>query len=73
MDTAVRNLITYTGCTLADAVAAVTTIPANLLSLPHKGRIAPDADADLVLLTPDYHVALTMVQGKVVYDVMRSV
>ncbi len=73
MDTAVRNLITYTGCTLAEAVAAVTAVPADLLGLgQQKGRIAPGYDADLVLLTPDLQVAMTIVQGNVVYNVIRE-
>ncbi|MCL4262842.1 MAG: N-acetylglucosamine-6-phosphate deacetylase [Anaerolineae bacterium] len=73
MDTAVRNFITYTSCTLAEAIATVTTIPADLLGLGrHKGRIAPGYDADLVLLTPDLHIAMTIVHGDVVYNVMRD-
>ncbi|NJN54054.1 MAG: amidohydrolase family protein, partial [Anaerolineae bacterium] len=72
MDTAVRNLLNYTGCSLAEAVATVTSTPADLLRLAHKGRIMPGADADLVLLTPDCHVAMTLVAGNVVYDVVRS-
>lgn len=69
MDTAVRNLITYTGCTLAEAINTVTTIPANLLGLgQHKGRIAPGCDADLVLLTPTLHVAMTMAHGQIIYQ-----
>lgn len=70
MDTAVRNLITYTGCALAEAVGAVTAVPADLLGLGlQKGRIAPGYDADLVLLTPDLQIAMTMVHGNVVYNV----
>ncbi|HRQ41428.1 MAG TPA: N-acetylglucosamine-6-phosphate deacetylase [Chloroflexota bacterium] len=73
MDTAVRNFISYTGCSLAEAIAAVTTVPADLLGLgQRKGRIAPGYDADLVLLTPDLQVAMTMVRGEVLYDVMRD-
>lgn len=69
MDTAVRHLITYTDCSLAEAVAAVTAVPADLLGLGRqKGRIAPGFDADLVLLTPDLQVAMTMVHGNVVYS-----
>jgi N-acetylglucosamine-6-phosphate deacetylase len=68
MDTAVRNLISYTGCTLAEAITTVTTIPADLLGLgQQKGRIAPGYDADLVLLTPDLQVAMTFVHGDVIY------
>lgn len=69
MDTAVRNLINYTGCTVAEAVATVTAVPADLLGLGgQKGRIAPGYDADLVLLGPDLHVAMTLVHGKIIYS-----
>jgi len=68
LDTAVRNLITFTGCTLAEALPTVTSTPANLLGLPRKGRIAPNCDADLVLLTPDLQVHSTYVGGRVLYQ-----
>ena len=68
MDTAVRNFITYTGCTLAEALSTVTSTPANLLNLPHKGRIAPHCDADLVLLTQDLQVHTTFINGQIVYQ-----
>jgi N-acetylglucosamine-6-phosphate deacetylase len=68
LDTAVRNLITFTGCTLAEALPTVTRPPATLLNLPHKGRIAPTCDADLVLLTPDLQVHTTFVGGRIVYQ-----
>jgi N-acetylglucosamine-6-phosphate deacetylase len=71
--TAVRNLITFTGCTLPEALSTVTTTPATLLGLgQRKGCIAPNYDADLVLLTPDLEVAMTISGGKIVYDVVRS-
>jgi N-acetylglucosamine-6-phosphate deacetylase len=68
LDTAVRNLITFTGCTLAEALPTVTSTPVNLLGLPHKGRIAPTCDADLVLLTPDLQVHTTFVGGRILYQ-----
>jgi N-acetylglucosamine-6-phosphate deacetylase len=69
MDTAVRQLILTTGCTLVQALDTVTTIPARLLGVEqYKGRIAPGCDADLTLLTPDWQVAMTVVYGAVVYD-----
>lgn len=72
LDTAVRNLIAYTGCTLPEAVGAVTTTPANLLGLgQRKGRIAPGCDADLVLLTPELQPAMTLVSGQIVYDTLE--
>jgi len=68
MDTAVRNLINFTGCTLAEALPTVTRTPADLLGLPHKGRLAPNCDADLLLLTPDLQVHTTVIAGKIVYQ-----
>ena len=72
LDTAVRNLITYTGCTLAEALSTVTSTPAVLLGLSHKGRIAPGCDADLVLLTPDLQVHTTFIGGRIVYQKEKS-
>ena len=69
MDTAVRNFITYTNCTLAEAIATVTTIPAKRLGIDdHKGKIAPSYAADLVLLDENLTVQLTIVNGAVVYE-----
>lgn len=68
LDTAVRNLITYTGCTLADALPTVTRTPADLLGLRQKGRVAPHCDADLLLLTPDLQVHTTFIAGRIVYQ-----
>lgn len=68
LGTAVGNLITYTSCSLAEALPTVTSTPANLLGLPHKGRIAPGTDADLVLLTDDWQVHTTLIGGRIVYE-----
>jgi N-acetylglucosamine-6-phosphate deacetylase len=68
MDEALRKLLRYTGCSLAEALATMTSTPAELLGIGHeRGRIVPAAYADLVFLTPALHVALTMVEGKTVY------
>ncbi len=66
MNAALQNLIDFTGCSLAEALATITTIPAGLLGIK-KGRIAPGYDADLVLLTSDQQVKMTMVTGRIVY------
>ena len=45
-----------------------TSVPATAIGLKrHKGRIAPDFDADIVILDETYHVCMTMVGGQVVY------
>ncbi|MGH2538797.1 MAG: N-acetylglucosamine-6-phosphate deacetylase [Candidatus Promineifilaceae bacterium] len=64
-----KNLLAWTGCAPAEALAAVTTTPARLLGLEGaKGRLAAGHDADLVLLTPQLEVALALVSGEVVFD-----
>ena len=68
LDQALRNLIRLTGCTLADALATVTTTPARSLGLDHeRGQIAPGYVADLVLLSPELEVRGTVVRGELVY------
>jgi len=68
LDQALRNLIRLTGCTLADALATVTTTPARALGLDHeRGQIAPGYVADLVLLSPELEVRGTVVRGELVY------
>ena len=68
MDTAVRNLMSYTGCSLAEVIPTVTSTPANLLGLSHKGCIAPNCDADLLLLDSNLQVHTTFVAGEIVYQ-----
>jgi N-acetylglucosamine-6-phosphate deacetylase len=67
-DQALRNLIAFTGCSLAEALPALTTTPARALGLSaERGRIAPGQVADLVLLSPDLEVETTIAEGKIVY------
>jgi len=49
MDQALRNLV-LAGLELADAAQRVSTFPADYLGLGDRGRIAPGARADLVVL-----------------------
>lgn len=52
------------GFSLADAVYMAATTPANILSLPNKGRISPGADADLVVLNENLSVDSVFVCGR---------
>ena len=73
LDQAVRNLVRLTGCSLAGALATVTTTPATSLGLVHeRGRVAPGCRADLVLLTRDLHVQMTLVEGEIVYNAAQE-
>ncbi len=53
---------------LWDAIQMATRTPADILNLKNKGRIAPGADADLVLLDRNFHVIWTMVNGKIQFN-----
>lgn len=52
------------GFSLADAVYMASTTPANILSLPNKGRICAHADADLVILNENLSVDSVFVLGR---------
>lgn len=69
LDQALRNLMAFAGCSLAEALPTVTTTPARLLGLDgERGRIAAGYRGDLVLLSADLHVQRTIVGGEVVYN-----
>ncbi len=67
MDAAVRNLMTFTGCSLAEAVASATASPAAVLGDGARGVLAPGRRGDLVLLTGGGHVAATVIGGEVAW------
>lgn len=67
MDEALRNMMAFSGCSLADAVTMASTNPAHLLGLARKGAIAPGCDADLVALSPENTVTHTFIAGELVY------
>jgi N-acetylglucosamine-6-phosphate deacetylase len=62
-----RNLMAWTGCSLSEAIQTLTATPAGLLNLPNKGRIAPGADADLVLIDPNLNIKATVVGGEILH------
>jgi N-acetylglucosamine-6-phosphate deacetylase len=68
MDQAVRNLVAFTGCSLADASIAASATPARLLRRTDVGRLDVGCSGDIVLLDDDLEVAATVVAGHVAYD-----
>lgn len=66
MDEAVRNLISFTGCSLADAVTMASTTPARVLGSNRKGKIETGYDADLVVLDEKLCVQMTIARGEIV-------
>jgi N-acetylglucosamine-6-phosphate deacetylase len=66
MDAAVSNMVGI-GVGLAEAIAAATRVPADLVGCPELGRIAPGAAGDLVWLGPDLQARATWIGGRRVY------
>jgi N-acetylglucosamine-6-phosphate deacetylase len=65
-----RNVRVYVeaGIPLPHALAMASAVPARQLGFgERKGVIRPGADADIAVLTPDFEVILTVIDGKVVY------
>jgi N-acetylglucosamine-6-phosphate deacetylase len=67
LDRAVRNLMAYTGCSLADALATVTSTPADLLGLVDRGRIRAGAKADLTIVDPAGNLQRTVIAGEIAW------
>ncbi len=68
-DTALRNLMRFTGRSAEDVLPLLTENPARLIGVfDRKGSIAPGKDADLVVLDQEWNVCRTVVGGKTVYQ-----
>ena len=63
MDKAVRNLMSFTGWSLADAVRAGSRNPARAAGLTGKGILTAGADADFVALNAAGEVLRTFIGG----------
>jgi len=68
MDKAVRNMVRWSGLSLAEVLPMATSTPAKLLGRRDIGVIERDALADLVLLDTNGQVQKTFVGGDLVYD-----
>ena len=71
IDQALRNLVAWTDCSVADAIATVTSSAAALLRRPDVGHLVPGGDADLVLLDDHLEVVATVIAGVIAYDRRR--
>ncbi len=67
LDQALRNLIATTGCALEDALRTMTTTAARAIGEGDRGRLVRGAAGDVVLLSSDLHVRMTIVAGQVVH------
>ena len=64
----VRTMVTLVGAPLAQALRMASTTPAGVLRMSHrKGSVEPGKDADLVLLSEDLEVVMTVSRGRITY------
>ncbi|MFJ7727912.1 N-acetylglucosamine-6-phosphate deacetylase [Neobacillus sp. NPDC097160] len=65
---AVKNILTYTGCSLEEAVQMASVNPAKQLNVfDRKGSIAVGKDADIVILDGNMEVYMTFCRGSLSY------
>ena len=67
LDQAVRYAVSLGGASIADALRMASEVPARVLGLSRKGRLAVGADADLVLLDAELAVVATYGRGRSLY------
>ncbi len=66
LDRAVRNVTAFAGWNLQQSLRLATLNPARVLGISdRKGIVAPGADADLAVLTPQGEVVRTIVAGRI--------
>lgn len=64
MNIALKNMVEVSGKPLENILPAVTSNPATLLGIAdHKGTISPGYDADLVVLSQQFDVQHTIING----------
>lgn len=67
LERAVKNMLNFTDCEITDAFRMATYNPAKHLGInKRKGSLYPGKDADIIVLTTDLEVVMTMVEGEVI-------
>jgi N-acetylglucosamine-6-phosphate deacetylase len=65
----VRNMVQMAAVSLQQAVEMASYTPAKILGIDrHKGSLSVGKDADILLFDKNIDIALTMVQGRVVFE-----
>lgn len=66
---AIKNMMTFTHCTFAQAIQLAAQNPASVLSISdRKGSIEVGKDADIVIMDADYQVQLTLREGNSIFN-----
>jgi N-acetylglucosamine-6-phosphate deacetylase len=61
---AAQNCVEQVGIDLAEAINMASLYPAQLASLPKKGKVAAGFDADLIVFNADFEVQGTVFKGE---------
>ncbi|MGL4820576.1 MAG: amidohydrolase family protein, partial [Bacilli bacterium] len=64
MDEAFRNIMTFTGCSVHEAVLMTSVNQAKEFGLTSKGGIHPGKDADFLMMDENYMLHVTFAQGR---------
>ncbi|CAM3788994.1 N-acetylglucosamine-6-phosphate deacetylase [Mesobacillus zeae] len=69
LDAAFRNIIRFTGCSIADAVRMSSENPARQIGvLNSKGTLRQGKDADIVILDENLEVQMTFCRGRLAFQ-----
>ena len=68
LDECVRNVVQWSGCSLAEAVRCVTENIVDFMGERSRGRLEVGRKADLVILDDEGHVLQTWIGGKKVWE-----
>jgi N-acetylglucosamine-6-phosphate deacetylase len=72
-DRLVRTMVTMADVPLVEAVRMISRTPAAILSIEnHKGSLMPGKDADILIFDENVQVAMTMVNGRVIYEKKKA-
>ncbi|WP_407272936.1 N-acetylglucosamine-6-phosphate deacetylase [Radiobacillus sp. PE A8.2] len=68
MGQALKNVLTFTNCTLEEAISMTSVNPAKELDIyDRKGSLTIGKDADIVILDDDQEILMTFCRGKLAY------
>ncbi len=69
---AVKNMINVLGVPIEDAFQMASKNPAEAVGLRDKGWIREGYDADILVLSPDLELKMTIIDGAVAYNAMND-
>jgi len=68
MNIALKNIISFTGCTMKEAIKITSANPAKQLGIEkYKGSIKRGKDSDIVILDQNFNVVMTLCKGNITY------